>query len=233
MSAIGIDFPADPSGLLFIIDRDFGSTYLAARAAQFYGPQNIDVVCVVSGAIDYDYLRIKNAHAVADALGITLRLIGGDTTPYETVAGIHDTSEQLKVQLKDFIDYTEVAFEFGNAMFAATALSAAQWLDKDHNPIEGAVGRKLVIGTTKDTLPLIKAKFGDIYSRGYAWAPLQEHGTDQVLSAAAKEDLIDIVLKTRLCSFERPYHCGACFSCMQRKHDIVQADVTDTTLYEY
>lgn len=233
MSTINIDFPVDPSGLQFIIDRDFGSTYLAARAARFYGPQNIDVVCVVSGAVDYDYLRINNAHAIADALGLTLRLVGGDTTPYKTISGISDRSKQLKEQLKDFIDYTKVAFEFGNAMTAAAVLAAAGWLDKDFNPIEGAVGKTLVAGTTTDTLPLINAKFGDIYSDGRSWAPLKEYSTVQILSAAASEDLINVVLKTRLCSYERPYHCGACLSCMQRKHDIVQADVTDTTLYEY
>lgn len=234
---INIDFPADPSGLQFIIDRDFGSTYLIARAARLYGAKNIDVVCVISGAVDFDYLRIKNAHAVADAVGITLRLIGGDTNPQQTIAGVHAMAEQLKVQLGTFIDYSKVAFEFNTALTAANALKVAGWLDNDFNRIEGATGRTLVTGTTTDTLPLIKAKFGDIYSDTYShehmWGPLINNTDSEVLASAAEEGLIDIVLKTQSCSYERPYHCGACMTCMRRKHDVVQAGVTDNTLYEY
>lgn len=229
---INIDFPASPEGLLFVIDRDIGSTYLVARAARQYGAENIDVVCVVSGAVDFDYLRIKNAHTVADATGITLRLIGGDTTLHEGIVGMSSASEQLKQQLAEFVDYTKVAFEHSTAMTAANALMAAGWLDKDFNRISGT-GRTIVTGTTLDALPLIKAKFGDIYSQDYTWGPLLEATDSDVLASAEEEGLIDIVIKTQLCSYERPYHCGACVSCMKRKHDFVQAGVIDTTRYEY
>lgn len=63
---IPINFPADPTNYNYVITSDFGSVYLIARAAQHYGPENINVVSPFPPPFHF----FKSVHAIADILNL-------------------------------------------------------------------------------------------------------------------------------------------------------------------
>lgn len=68
---------------------------------------------------------------------------------------------------------------------------------------------------------------------GPLWAPIINNTLTEVLISAKEEGLEELMLATRFCSYQdRPMHCGVCQRCVQRRHALIQAGITDTTKYE-
>lgn len=68
---------------------------------------------------------------------------------------------------------------------------------------------------------------------GPFWAPIIDNTLTEVLTSAKEEGLEELMLATRFCSYhDRPIHCGVCQRCVQRRHALLQAGITDTTQYE-
>lgn len=71
----------------------------------------------------------------------------------------------------------------------------------------------------------------DPLAKKVLWYPLYAYTPVDIIIAAEKEGLLDLIQRVNTCDYKRSIPCGDCSGCLKRRMSFIEADIKDTMKY--
>lgn len=159
---------------------------------------------------------------------------------------------ETKHELIDAL-YEEKVFSSLKGTQELTTLMWGGFVDPQMNVVSTEErGRKTLVTSTNNnpvvelySLGASSRAFADIFEEGKVFEDqgldyypimspyLKDTNADIFAFAKDDPDLTDTLMMVNDCSFHRIPMCGHCAQCVDRRHNLLQNEITDTTTYEY
>lgn len=232
---IQINFPPDPSILVFILDHDIASVYLLARAVQHYGADKLSVIDrthINHKASRQNPFKMSWAASIVDRLGLKdiryLTLNPGVNLQYTNPVDSVQTQSHFRTAILNIFKRYNVAIDqfdgsMSGIMTIIAILQSLGRMDAAGNEIENncvlAFAQTLQDdGSSSQARDIIK----QIPSY---WAPLVDYCTVDILKSAQKEGLMDLISMIHYCTYDLPTPCGVCNKCVNWKMRLIESEV--------
>jgi len=235
---IQINFPPDPSKLLFILDDDIPSVYLLARAVHQYGADNLNVIdraLINQPDAVINYSKVRASAAIADHLGLstvgystlesTAKLSSSDPViKAHAVSRLRDgvlkAFNQQDSSLDEVAHSTSWVITVTSIMQAMGIMNSDGDLDITQAKYKLASYRTLQDDGSSNQLRDITMSVPDL-----VWAPLVNYSRIDILKSAQKEGLMDVISMIYHCTAGYSEPCGVCDRCNKWKMRLIQAEV--------
>lgn len=225
---ININFPEDPSSLVFLAAPSANFVYVLARAVEHYGADNLqvaDITGVLYGAFNPHRAKQQSVDNIVSALNIPVvrrvtvpQSLGLGLSPLDSLKAIKTAEEVLREVASD----DDIALDPLTTLTAVSLFHAYGIVDEYLMPQRSDLmvvlpildGEKAQADMQLETI---------ISARNDIWNPLSGVSADQLFSSIETEGYLSLLNAIHHCIHDRPVPCGSCSGCMTYKRRLLES----------
>lgn len=233
---IEINFPNDPTNLVFVASPTIRSIYTIARAVKRYGADRVnvaDVTSILTKPQQPNLARQKAVDNILSTLGIPVYrkiYVPESVMPTVTSGVVEQTRYLLRARqglsgvLNHFRDAPSDDIEFdARTTLACVSLLISYGVCNDQYIVNDACPITLVTPNYSNDDTHRQFDMGVDLSK--LWIPLADVSLHDILYSAKEEGILPLLNDIHHCIHDRPTPCGGCFGCTKYKHRLLESGV--------
>lgn len=224
---IEINFPEDPSSLIFLAAPSANFVYVLARAVDHYGADNVqvaDITGVLYGAFKPNRAKQQSVDNIVGALNIPVvrrvmipELLRVGVAPLDTLKSIKMAENVIQGMTS-----ADANLDPLTTLTVVSVLHACGYVDEYLQPqhCDQTLVLPLLDGEETQSDAQLKSITSDLISE---WNPLAGVTSDRLFNAIELEGYRSLLNAIHHCIHDRPTPCGNCSGCLTYKRRLLDS----------